>query len=109
VTAPVVNSPVAIMKEDEEPVVAHEKELQLPHVEEVPNNKVSRRSQRIRKLAITKDYEVYVSEEIQMEDDPTLFEEVMRSAHSSKWLEAMEDEMKSISTNKVWNLEEIPE
>jgi hypothetical protein len=33
----------------------------------------------------------------------------MRSAHSSKWLEAMEDEMKSISTNKVWDLEEIPE
>ena len=30
-----------------------------------------------------------------MEGDPTSFEEAMRSAHSSKWLEAMEDEMKS--------------
>jgi hypothetical protein len=43
-----------------------------------------------------------------MEVDPTSFEEVMRSAHSSKWLEAMEGEMRSMSTNKVWDLEEIP-
>jgi hypothetical protein len=52
--------------------------------------------------------EVYVSEEIQMEGDPTSFEEAMRSAHSSKWLDAMEDEMRSMSVNKVWDLEEIP-
>jgi hypothetical protein len=32
----------------------------------------------------------------------------MRSDNSSKWLEAMEDEIKSISTNKVWDLEPIP-
>jgi hypothetical protein len=31
----------------------------------------------------------------------------MRSANSSKWLEAMEDEMRSMSTNRVWDLEEI--
>jgi hypothetical protein len=43
-----------------------------------------------------------------MKGDPTTFEEAMRSAHSSNWLEAMQDEMKSISTNKVWDLEEIP-
>jgi hypothetical protein len=43
-----------------------------------------------------------------MEGDPTSFEEAMRSAHSSKWLEAMEDEMGSMSTNKVWASEEIP-
>ena len=43
-----------------------------------------------------------------MEGDPTSFEETMRSAHSSKWLEAMEDEMKSIKTNRVWKLETIP-
>ena len=43
-----------------------------------------------------------------MEGDPTSFEEAMRSAHSSKWLKAMEDEMKSMKTNGVWNLEIIP-
>jgi hypothetical protein len=31
----------------------------------------------------------------------------MRSAHSSKWLEDMKDEMRSMSTNKVWDFEEI--
>ena len=43
-----------------------------------------------------------------MEDDPISFEEAMRSDHSSKWLEAMEDEMKSMNANKVWDLEIIP-
>jgi hypothetical protein len=32
----------------------------------------------------------------------------MRSEHSSKWLKAMKDEMESMSTNKVWDLEPIP-
>ena len=39
---------------------------------------------------------------------PSLFEEAMRSDYSSKWLEAMEDEMKSMNANKVWDLEIIP-
>ena len=39
-----------------------------------------------------------------MESDPTSFEEAMRSAHSSKWLEAMQDEMRSMSNNDVWGL-----
>jgi hypothetical protein len=43
-----------------------------------------------------------------MGDDPILFEEAMRSDHSSKWLKAMEDEIKSMSTNKVCDLEIIP-
>ena len=32
----------------------------------------------------------------------------MRSRYSSKWQAAMEDEMRSMSSNKVWDLEEIP-
>ena len=43
-----------------------------------------------------------------MEGDPTSYEEAMRSVHSSKWQEAMEDEMKSMSSNGVWDLEDIP-
>jgi hypothetical protein len=74
----------------------------------VPHNELLRRSQRTRRSAISDDYEVYVSEEIQMEGDPSSFKEAMRSVHSSKWLEAMEDEMRSMSTNRVWDLEEIP-
>jgi hypothetical protein len=67
----------------------------------VPHNKPPRRSRRARRSTISEDYEVYVSEEIQMEGDPTSFEEAMRSVHSSKWLEAMEDEIRSMSTNRV--------
>jgi hypothetical protein len=107
VTTPVVSSLVATMNEYEEPVVqnpiepivAHDEEQQQPQLEEVLIDEGPRRSQRTRKPAISKDYEVYVSKEIQMEGDLTLFEEAMRSAHSSKWLEAMQDEMKSMSTN----------
>jgi hypothetical protein len=32
----------------------------------------------------------------------------MRSVHSSKWLETMEDEMRSMSASKVWDLEKFP-
>ena len=55
------------------------------------------------------DYEVYVSEEIQMEGDPTSFEEAMRSVYSFEWQEAMEVEMNLMNTNDVWDLEEIPD
>ena len=61
----------------------------------------------LEKSTILADYEVYNTEEFQMEDDPTSFEEAMRSNHSSKWLEAIEDEMKSINVNKVWDLKII--
>ena len=54
------------------------------------------------------DYEVYVSEEIQIEGDPTSFEEVMISVYSSKWQDTMEAEMNSMNTNDVWDLEVIP-
>ena len=39
------------------------------------------------------DYEVYVSEEIQIEGDPTSFKEAKRSVYSFKWQEAREVEM----------------
>jgi hypothetical protein len=82
----------------------------VPQVEvhNVPEVEAPRRSQRVRKSAISSDYKVYNTEEVHMEGDPTSYEEVMRSVHSSKWLEAMEDEMKSMSSNGVWDLEDIP-
>ena len=78
---------------------------QLSHMRK--SNNSPRRSQRVRKSTIPNDYQVYASEEIQMEGDPTLFEKAMRSTHSSKWLEAMKDETRSMSTNDVWDIEEI--
>jgi hypothetical protein len=113
VTAPVVSYLMMTMNEHEEPVfqdpiepsVAHEEEQPQPHMEQAPE--APKRSQRTRRSAILDDYEVYDTEEFQIEDDPSSFEEVKRSAHSKKWLEAMQDEIKSMSTNKVWDLETI--
>jgi hypothetical protein len=67
----------------------------------MPTTEAPRRSQRARKLAIPNDYEVYKCEEFQIEGDSTSFEEAMRSAHLSKWFEAMQNEMRSMSTNDV--------
>jgi hypothetical protein len=102
----IVGSPMTEVDEElepvfQEPITNHEEEQQEPPVQDVPHNEPSRRSQRDRRSAISNDYEVYVSEEIQMEGDPASFEEAMRSAHSSKWLDAIENEMRSMSVNKV--------
>jgi hypothetical protein len=78
------------------------------------------RSQRHRKSAIPDGYEVYatedtwsdeiyMSEDIDIEGDPTTYEAAMRSANSSKWLSTMEDELESMRKNKVWDLEAIPQ
>jgi hypothetical protein len=80
VPAPVVSSPVPIINENSEPVlqdplephVEHEEEQQQPHM--APNNDGLRRSQRVRRSAISDDYEVYETEEYHMEDDPTTYE-----------------------------------
>ena len=109
VPPPVVGSPSLALNGNEdpvpqdqiEPVAMDEGEQQQPPVQEIPVAVAPRRSQRTRKPAISKDYEVYHSEEIQNEGDPTSFEEAMKSANSSKWFAAMEDEMSSTNTNKV--------
>ena len=103
VPMPVVSSPDVAANGNEEhvpqdhiePVAMDEGEQQQPLVQEIPVVVAPSRPQRIRKPAISDDYEVYNSEEIQMEDDPTSFEEAMRSVNSSKCTAAMEDEMKS--------------
>ena len=40
-----------------------------------------------------------------MEDDPTSFEEAIRSVNSSKWTAASEDKMKYMSANRVGDLD----
>ena len=110
----VVSSPDVAANENEkpipqdpiEPVAMNQGEQQQPPVQEMPVAVDLSRPQRIRRPAISDDYEIYNSKEIQMEDNPTSFEEAIRSVNSSKWTVAMEDEMKSMSANKVWDLQE---
>jgi hypothetical protein len=115
VPTPTVAPPVVTVNEDVEPVhqapdvptATQGGEQQQPQTDEAPQAQAHRRPQRIRKSAIPDDYEVYNSEEVQMEDDPTSFEEAIRSEYCSKWVDAIKDEIKSMSTNEVWDLEEI--
>ena len=82
VSAPVVIPPLAIMNDDEEPILqdpvehiaTHEREQQQPQTEDVSNVEAPRLSQRVRKSAIPTDNEVYNTKEFKMEDDPTSFE-----------------------------------
>jgi hypothetical protein len=94
---------VPVIQEPEVPnSVIDEKEDQPQNLENnVPNQENSKRSQRVRKSAIPDDYEIYTSEEIHMKGDPTSYEEAIRSPHSSKCREAMDDEMRYMSANQV--------
>jgi hypothetical protein len=115
VSAPVIVPHAATINDNVEPVLQETIEpitvdggQQQPQDVDVPNEEAPRRSQRARRSPIPSYYEVYETEEFRMEDDPTSYEEAMSSDHSSKWLEAMQDEMKSMKVNKVWELETIP-
>ena len=72
-------------------------EQQQPHMK-VP---VAKTLEGLKELVnqFSDDYKVYVSEEIQMEGDPTSFEEAMRSVYSFEWQEAMKVEINSMNTN----------
>ena len=44
-----------------------------------------------------------------MEDDPVNFHQAMQDSNSEKWIEAMNEEYKSMQDNKVWELVSLPE
>ena len=65
-----------------------------------------------RKNAISSDYVTFMCEDendIGKAQDPTSYKEATKSEDSSKWLVAMEDELKSMSSNDVWDLVEVPD
>jgi len=77
----------------------------------IPDEPV-RRSQRERRFAIPDYYETYLSEDlydIGKVDDLASFKEAIAHKNSDKWIEAMQDELKSMSTNQVYELVEIPD
>ena len=72
---------------------------------------VLRRSQRERRSAIPNDYVVYLQEsdfDIGIKKDPVLFSQAISSDDSTKWVDAMNDELKSMYQNNVWDLVELP-
>jgi len=56
---------------------------------------------------MSSDDVVYTSASVAF-DDPVDYHEAMDSAEASNWVVAMEEELKSLTTNKTWEITEIP-
>ena len=86
----------------------HEIQTQQPQ-----NQEPLRRSTRERKNAISNDYIVFLQENEDsgglMADDPVNIQQAMKDTNSEKWIEAMNEEYKSMQDNKVWKLVSLPE
>ena len=67
---------------------------------------------RERRNAIPDDYIVFLQEYEEnngmMKDDPINFLQAMKSSNSQKWINAMNEEYKSMQDNKVWELFPLP-
>ncbi|KAH9656751.1 hypothetical protein KPL70_022797 [Citrus sinensis] len=92
----------------------HQHEMIVPEEQtQQPQEPVQlRRSTRERRNAIPDDYIVFLQEHEDetgvMEDDPINFHQAMQSSNSHKWIEAMNEEYKSMQDNKAWELISLP-
>ncbi|RVW74320.1 Retrovirus-related Pol polyprotein from transposon TNT 1-94 [Vitis vinifera] len=95
-----------------QPLIANEDITPEEQTQQPQENMSLRRSTRERRNAISDDYIVYLQErEVEsgmMEDDPINFQQAMKSSNSQKWIEAMNEEYKSMQDNKVWELVPLP-
>jgi hypothetical protein len=70
-----------------------------------------RRSQREGRFVISDDYVVYLQEsdfDIGTSMDPVSFSQAIEGNNFVKWIDAMNDELKSMDQNKVWDIIELP-
>jgi hypothetical protein len=89
------------------PVTNDELPQPIEPIEVVP----LRRSTRQRKPTITNEFVAYLSEDaFDIGDiaDPKGYQEAVTCPQSEKWRRAMNEEMKSMSVNDVWELVELP-
>ena len=88
---------------------------QAPPIEQTqqPQEVPLRRSTRERRSAISDDFIVFLQEHDDgvglTEEDPINFSQAMQSSNSQKWIDAMNDEMKSMADNDVWDLVKLLE
>jgi len=71
-----------------------------------------RKSTRERRSAISDEYLVYLQHEDGIgltEDDPMNFCQAMKSSNSQKWIDVMEDEIKYMRDNDIWDLVKLHE
>ena len=85
------------------------KEQTLPPLEPTP----LRRSTRERRSALLDDYIIFLQEHEfdfgAVEDDPINFRQALESSKSQEWIDAMNEEIKSMKDNDVWDLVPLPE
>ncbi|KAL0453406.1 UNVERIFIED_CONTAM: hypothetical protein Slati_1318700 [Sesamum latifolium] len=78
-----------------------------------PESLPLRRSTRERRSTLLDDYIVFLQEhEIDigiMGNDPINFHQAMKCSNSQKWIDAMNEEIKSMKDNDVWELVHLPE
>ena len=54
---------------------------------------------------------VYLHEsefDLSIDNDPISFSQAIKGDNSTKWLDAMKEELKSMNDNEVWDLVELP-
>jgi hypothetical protein len=112
----VVNEPIV----DEPPEIEENPEQDNVDVDEepIPPQKSQeivslRRSTRERRIVISNDYIVFLQENEfnigMMEDDLVTLRLALDSVNSHKWTKAMDEEIKSMYDNKVWDIVPLPE
>jgi hypothetical protein len=88
---------------EEEPIPPQEPQETVP----------LRRSIRERKNVIFNDYIVFLQENKFnigiMKDDPLTLHQAIDCVNSHKWTKAMDEEIKSMYDNKVWDIVSLPE
>ena len=78
-------------------------------MDNAPEEPALRRSQRQRRSAISDDYMLY---QVEYEEwtikDPVSYSQAIKDVNSSKWIDAMKDELKSMDENQVWEVVQLP-
>ena len=117
--------PISSIDIYQEPIPEQGDEIEPPVQEAIPEEAIPeeqtlppqepmplRRSTRERRSAIPDDYVVFLQEhEVDigmMEDDPINLRQAMESSNSQKWIDAMNEEIKSMKDNDVWDLVPLP-
>ena len=99
---------IVIESPTQDNLVVHEEQTQDPQEPMLHEPVPLRRSTRERRSAIPDDYVVFLQEHEEnngmMEDDPINIHQAMQDSNSEKWIEAMNEEYKSMQDNKRRNL-----
>ena len=83
---------------------SHNKNTTNEQAMEIPEQVILRRSHREQRPAISSDYVMYLQEyefDIGMCNDPVTFSQAKERGDSDKWINAMKEELKSMTQNKV--------